>query len=211
MRWVTQARPKIDRLASPWLISRFVDPQAQFLFVPAADIRNTAASTGAIPFDVPLGTPETDLAHPPGGTCFDVIRAKFALNDPALARMAAIVHDADNDNRVGRMPEAAGLRAISLGLANTVRDDQERLAYAMVLYDSLYRWVSRGPDNAEVFARAPALYRAAATIGGWISLRRERRALADLDDRLLRDVGLTREEAEHEFKTPCWRMSRRWP
>jgi hypothetical protein len=166
MRWVTQARPKIDRLASPWLISRFVDPQAQFLFVPAADIRNTAASTGAIPFDVPLGTPETDLAHPPGGTCFDVIRAKFALNDPALARMAAIVHDADNDNRVGRMPEAAGLRAISLGLANTVRDDQERLAYAMVLYDSLYRWVSRGPDNAEVFARAPALYRAAAVASG---------------------------------------------
>lgn len=211
MRWVTQARPKIDRLASPWLISRFVDPEAQFLFVPVADIRGAAASTGAIPFDVPAGTPETDLVHPPGGTCFDVIRARFDLNDPALARMAAIVRDADNDNRAGRMPEAAGLRAISLGLANTVRDDQERLAYAMVLYDSLYRWASRMPSEDEVFARAPVLYRALVTVGVWIQRFRERRALADLDDHLLRDNGLTREDAEREYSTPCWRMRRKWP
>lgn len=209
MRWVTQARPKIDRLASPWLISRFVDPQAQFLFVPTGDIGNTAASTGAIPFDVPAGMPGADLVHPPGGTCFDAIRTKFGLNDLALARLAAIVHDADNDNRIGRMPEAAGLRAISLGLANTVRDDQERLAYAMVLYDSLYRWVSRGPDNARIFAQAPALYRALATVGSWISLRRERRALADLNDHLLRDIRVSRENAERESATPCWRIPRR--
>jgi uncharacterized protein YjiS (DUF1127 family) len=206
MRWVTQARPKIDRLASPWLISRFVDPQAQFLFVAAGDVCNTAAATGAIPFDVPVGTPDADLAHPPGGICFNVIRAKFRLDDPALERMATIVHAADNDNLFGRIPEAAGLRAISLGLARSVRDDQERLAYGLVLYDALYQWASRsGTTEDEVFARAPMLYQALATIGGWTMRFRERRALGELSDHLLRDVGLSREQAEHEAAKPWWR------
>jgi hypothetical protein len=205
MRWVTQARPKIDRLASPWLISRFVDPQAQFLFVPARDIRSAAAATGAIPFDVPEGMPEAELAHPPGGTCFDSIRAKFALRDPALERLAEIVRDADNDNKLGRIPEAAGLRAISLGLANTVRDDHERLAYAMVLYDSLYRWASRMPSEAEIFARAPALYRALCTLGQWLAVSRQRRALAELDRHLRRDIGLTDEQVARESEKPFWR------
>ncbi len=106
MRWVTQRRPKIDRLASPWLISRFVDPQAQFLFVAAGDVCNAAAATGGVPFDVPVGTPGADLVHPPGGTSFDAIRAKFSLNDPALDRIAAIVRDADNDNRFGLVPRS---------------------------------------------------------------------------------------------------------
>lgn len=205
MRWVTQARPKIDRLASPWLISRFVDPQAQFLFVPAADVRGAAAATGAIPFDTPEGMPEADLAHPPGGTCFDSIRAKFALSDPALERLAAIVRDADNDNRFGRSPEAAGLRAIALGMASTVRDDNERLAHAMVMYDSLYRWLSREPSEAAIFARAPALYRALCTLGDWLAKARQRRALAALDRRLLDDIGLTREMAQAETGKPFWR------
>lgn len=205
MRWVTQARPKIDRLASPWLISRFVDPQAQFLFVPAADVRSAAAAAGAIPFDVPDGMPEAELTHPPGGTSFDCIRARFALSDPALERLAAIVRDADNDNRLGRMPEAAGLRAISLGLASTVRDDNERLAYAMVLYDSLYRWLQRAPGEEEVFARAPALYRALCTLGGWLANARQRRALAGLDKHLRRDVGLSDEQAARESEKPFWR------
>ncbi len=204
MRWVTQRRPKIDRLASPWLISRFVDPQAQFLFVPAEDVRNTAAATGAVPFDVPAGTPGADLVHPPGGTSFDAIRARFALNDPVLDRIAAIVRDADNDNRFGLVPEALGLRAISLGLAKSVRDDQERLAYGMVIYDALYRWVSKESQEAEIFARAPALYRALAGVGTWLSRFRERRALGDLSDHLLRDVGLTREQAVREAAKPFW-------
>ncbi len=205
MRWVTQARPKIDRLASPWLIRRFVDPQAQFLFVPAADIGSAAAVTGAIPFDAPAGTPGVDLVHPPGGTCFDCLRAKFALSDPALERLAAIVRDADNDNRFGCSPEAAGLRAIALGMASTVRDDQERLAHAMVLYDSLYRWLSREPSEAEVFARAPALYRALCTLGDWLAKARQRRALAVLDKRLLRDIGVSPEDAAREVAKPFWR------
>lgn len=175
MRWVTQRRPKIDRLASPWLIRRFVDPQAEFLFVAPEDIRNTAAVTGAIPFDVPHGTPESDLTHGPGGTCFDVIRARFALADPGLKRLAAIVRDAQNDNRADGAPEAMGLRAISLGLAGTLRDDNERLDYAMVLYDSLYRWVSRPASEADVFARAPALYRGLCTLADWLMPARARR------------------------------------
>ncbi len=204
MRWVTQRRPKIDRLASPWLISRFVDPQAQFLFVAAENVCKTAAATGAVPFDVPEGTPGADLIHPPGGTSFDAIRARYALDDPSLERIAAIVRDADNDNRFGRVPEALGLRAISLGLAKSVRDDQERLAYGMVLYDALYQWVSREPREAEVFARAPALYHAVSGLALWASRFRERRALTELSDHLLRDVGLTREQAEREAVKPFW-------
>lgn len=87
MRWVTQRRPKIDRLASPWLIRRFVDPQ--FLFVPADQVGKTAAATGAVPFDVPSGTPGADLVHPPGGTSFDAIRAHFQLRDVGLTRYQA--------------------------------------------------------------------------------------------------------------------------
>lgn len=204
MRWVTQRRPKIDRLASPWLISRFVDPEAQFLFVAAGDVRNAAAAAGAIPFDVPVGTPGADLVHPPGGICFNVIRAKFRLDDPALERMAAIVQAAGNDNAFGPVPEAAGLRAISLGLAKSVRDDQERLAYGMVLYDALYQWVSKDTREAEVLARAPAIHKALCALGGWLSRSRERRALGDLNDHLLRDVGITRDEAEREVAKPFW-------
>jgi hypothetical protein len=206
MRWVTQRRPKIDRLASPWLIRRFVDPQAEFLFVPATEVRNTAASAGAIPFDVPLGTPGADLVHPPGGTSFDVIREKFRLDDPALAWLARIVRDADNDNALRRLPEAAGLRAISLGLARRLRDDHERLAYGMVLYDALYEWASRAAGEDAVVARTPRLHQALCVLGAWLSRIRERRALADLDDHLLRDVGLTREQAGREASKPFWHM-----
>jgi hypothetical protein len=180
MRWVTQARPKIDRLASPWLIRRFVDHEAEFLFVPAADVRNAAAAAGAVPFDVP-GAPGVEFNHPPGGTTFDVIRERFQIRDPALDRVAAVVRDADNDNAYGRAPEAAGLRAISLGLVDRLRDDQQRLAHAMVMYDALYEWASRGATEDEVFARAPRLYHAFATIGTWLGDIRERRILRELD------------------------------
>ncbi len=194
MRWVTRRRPKIDRLASPWLISRFVDPQAQFLFVPEAEVCSTAAATGATPFDVPSGTPGADLVHPPGGTSFDAIRTRFALHDPALERIAAIVRDADNDNRFGLVPEALGLRAISLGLARSVRDDQERLAYGLVLYDALYQFVSKEEERASVLGEMLT----------WMSRFRERRSLNDLSDHLLSDVGLTRDQAEREVAKPFW-------
>lgn len=180
MRWVTAERPKIDRLASPWLIRRFVDRQAEFLFVPAAEIRKVAAA-GAIAFDVPGGAPGIDFGHAPGETTFDAIRQKFQLYDPALDRVSAVVRDADNDNVLRRVPEAAGLRAISLGLVDSLRDDQQRLAHALVMYDALYEWASRIAPEEEVFARAPRLYQAFMTIGRWMSDMRERRIRRELD------------------------------
>jgi hypothetical protein len=176
------------------LICRFVDREAQFVFVPPADVVATAASMGAIPFDVPAGTPGVDLVHPPGGTSFDAIRAKIELCDPALDRIADIVRDADNDNCPGLVPEAAGLRAISLGLAKSVRDDQERLTYGLVIYDALYQWAARERRESEVFVRAPALWRSLRRLGTWISRSHEQRGLAELSDHLLRDLGVTREE-----------------
>jgi hypothetical protein len=195
MRWVTAEQPKIDRLASPWLIRRFVDREAEFLFVPAADVRDAAAAAGAVPFDVP-GASGVELNHPPGGTTFDVIRERFQIRDPALDRVAAVVRDADNDNAYGRAPEAAGLRAISLGLVDRLSDDQQRLAHAMVMYDALYEWASKGATEDEVFARAPRLYHAFAVIGTWLGNIRERRILRELDRFGLRHLYPRRGDTE---------------
>jgi hypothetical protein len=180
MRWATHERPKIDRLASPWLIRRFVDREAEFLFLPPTEIRKLAVAGEAIPFDV-HGTPEAELVHGPGETTFDVIRQKFHLYDAALDRVGAVIRDADNDNAFRRVPEAAGLRAISLGLAESLRDDQQRLAHAMVMYDALYEWASRIAAEEAVFARAPRLYRAWCAIDEWMGSIRERRIVRELD------------------------------
>jgi hypothetical protein len=138
MQWVTRQRPKIDRIACPWLISRFIDRDPNFLFVPAAEVRGVANATGAIPFDVP----GVDLWHGGRGCSFELFLAKYRLDDPALKRIAAIVRAADNDN-AATTPEAAGLRAISFGLARSIRDDQARVAQGFVLYDALYRWAQK--------------------------------------------------------------------
>ena len=200
MRWVTQRRPKIDRLASPWPIRRFVDPEAEFLFVPAGEVRRTADATGAIPFDLPSAMAPDDLTHPPGGTSFDAICERFGVRDPALDRVARIVRDADNDNIRRRSPEAAGLRAISLGLAKTVRDDHQRLAHGFALYDALYQWARRAPPKAAGVSFAlPEL------VGDWLSRARQRRALACLDSRLLGDIGLSAVDAQPEIVKPFWR------
>lgn len=205
MRWVTQQRPKIDRLACPWLIRRFIDPTAQFLFVPAPDVAAAAATAGAIPFDTPRDMPGAEFAHPRNGCTFDVLRARFHLDDPALDRIAAIVRAADNDNLLRVVPQAAGLRAISLGLAKAVRDDHERLDYGFVLYDALYDWARKVAPEEEAQAPRPAWQRTLGLLGVWLSHRRERRALADLDARLLRDVGLTAADAWRESQKPFWR------
>jgi hypothetical protein len=107
MQWVTRQRPKIDRLACPWLITRFIDKSSEFLFVPADQVRRLASATGAIPFDVP----GVELSHGPGGCSFNAFLAKYRLKDPALHRVGAIVLAADNGN-LAAAPEAAGLRAI---------------------------------------------------------------------------------------------------
>lgn len=198
MRWVTRQRPKIDRLACPWLISRFIDPNPEFLFVPARDVAGAAASAGAIPFDVP-GIPGAEFWHAEGGCTFDVFRAQFQLDDPALARIAAIVRAADNDNLLRTIPEAAGLRAISLGLARHFRDDHERLQFGLVLYDALYDWARKAPREEA------AIPRGAAAFGTWLGRIRQRRALADLNDRQLSDIGVAPDDARLEASKPFWR------
>ncbi len=147
MKWVTRERPKIDRIACPWLISRFIDRDAQFLYVPAAEVPTTSASTGAIPFDVP----GVELTHIGERCSFDAIVLKYRLQDPALEKLALIVRGADTD-RLDLAPQCAGLIAISLGLADILADDQDLLAQGLVLYDALYAWCRQPAPERHVWS-----------------------------------------------------------
>jgi len=135
MKWVTRERPKIDRLACPWLIHRFIDAEAEIRYVPAAEVLAVAESEGAIPFDVP----GVELTHSGPLCSFDAFLEKYRLEQPALARLAEIVRAADTDT-LDRSAQAAGLLAISLGLGANIGDDQELLKTALPLYDALYTW-----------------------------------------------------------------------
>jgi len=135
MKWVTRERPKIDRIACPWLIQRFIDPAAEFLYVPAAEVLRVAADVGATPYDVP----GVEMGHVGERCSFDAFVAKYRLTDPALARLATIVRGADTD-RLDLAPQSAGLLAISLGLSKTHPDDHAMLAHGRVIYDALYAW-----------------------------------------------------------------------
>lgn len=135
MKWVTRERPKIDRIACPWLVARFVDAQAEFLYVPAGDVLRVAAETGAVPYDVP----GVEMTHVGELCSFDAFIGKYGLADPALAQLATIVRGADT-SRLDLAPQAAGLYAISLGLSHNFSDDQQMLAHGLVLYDALYAW-----------------------------------------------------------------------
>jgi rhodanese-related sulfurtransferase len=137
-RWVTRARPKVDRIACPWLIRRFIDAEAEILYVPAAEVAATAARTGAVPFDVP----GAEFGHEGERCSFDAFLARFELRDPALDRLALIVRGADT-GRAELAPEAAGLLAVSHGLSATIADDAAMLAYGMTLYDALHAWCRR--------------------------------------------------------------------
>lgn len=134
-RWVTRARPKIDRIACPWLIRRFVDPSAQFHYVPAADVLSAAEKLDAIPFDIP----GVDFSHHDERCSFDAMIGHFDLEDPALHRLADIVRGADT-SCLDLTAQSAGLYAISLGLGDLIEDDHALLAAGMRLYDALYRW-----------------------------------------------------------------------
>jgi AraC-like DNA-binding protein len=135
MQWITREHPKIDRLACPWLIRRFIDPEAEILYVPATEVVATAEATGATPFDVP----EVEFSHYGSDCTFDYFLKKYQLHDPALHAMAPIVRGADTDNHA-LAQQAAGLWAISAGLAYNIRDDQQLLQQGLVLYDALYSW-----------------------------------------------------------------------
>lgn len=135
MKWVTRERPKIDRLACPWLIRRFIDADAEIHYVPASRVLAVAKDEGAIPFDVP----GVELTHSGTRCSFDAFLEKYHLEDAALARLAEIVRAADTDT-LDRSPQAPGLLAISLGLGANIPDDQELLKTALPLYDALYTW-----------------------------------------------------------------------
>lgn len=135
MRWVTRERPKIDRIACPWLIARFIDKEPEFLYVPSNKVLDTAKETGAIPYDIP----GVEMGHDGELCSFDTFLHKYKLSDPALQQLATIVRGADTD-RLDLAPQAAGLLAISLGLSRNFSNDHEMLEHGMVIYDALYSW-----------------------------------------------------------------------
>ncbi len=135
MKWVTRERPKIDRIACPWLIARFVDKNPEFLYVPSKEVMSTARETGAVPYDVP----GVELTHDGDLCSFDAFLKKYELRDPALEQLATVVRGADTD-RLDLAPQASGLLAITLGLSHNIRDDHEMLKLGMVIYDALYSW-----------------------------------------------------------------------
>jgi hypothetical protein len=145
MKWVTRERPKIDRIACPWLIARFIDKAPEFLYVPADEVMNVAQAQGAIPYDVP----GVELGHVGELCSFDAFLKKYRLTDPALQRLAAIVRGADT-GRPALTPQSHGLLAISLGLSRNFADDHEMLSHGMVMYDALYAWCRELPGADDV-------------------------------------------------------------
>jgi len=135
MKWITRSGAKVDRVACPWLIRRFIDMEAEFLFVPKEKVREEAKLRDAIPFDVD----GVELGHHGADCSFESIVKKYRLTDPALLELAKIVHGADTQDPTP-VPASAGLRAIAEGMALTVPDDREKLAKAFPVYDALYAW-----------------------------------------------------------------------
>ncbi|OLB96758.1 MAG: hypothetical protein AUH30_11810 [Candidatus Rokubacteria bacterium 13_1_40CM_68_15] len=133
MKWITRERARVDRIACPWLISRFVDPKPEFLFVPASQVVDAARREGAIPYDIP----NVELGHQGPRCSFDAFIDRYELVDPALATLAAIVRGADTDDR-GLTPESAGLYAAATGFQAISRDDHDNMARQFPMYDALY-------------------------------------------------------------------------
>ncbi len=135
-KWVTRERPKIDRIACPWLILRFIDPKAEFLYVPGAEVFATAAREGAVAYDIP-GAP---FEHNGPYCSFDAFVERFGLTAPGLDRLAMIVRGADT-SRLDLTPQSPGLYALSLGLSRMYADDHEMLRAGLVMYDAFYAWI----------------------------------------------------------------------
>jgi hypothetical protein len=141
MKWITREHVKVDRVACPWLIRRYIDPDAEFIFVPASDVEKVAQREGATPFD----TEGARLGHRDGRCSFETIIEEYELleRDPTLARMAAIVHGADVTADLDTVPEARGLKAIAEGFGFVHPDDHAILAAEMPIYDALHAWCGR--------------------------------------------------------------------
>ncbi|MEK6575654.1 MAG: chromate resistance protein ChrB domain-containing protein [Chloroflexota bacterium] len=136
MKWLTRSHVHVDRVACPWLITRFVDNEAEFLFVPKNQVDKAAAETGAIPFDAP----GVELGHHEGRCSFESIMLRYDLKDPGLMRLAKIVHAADVAEDIDTDPLARGLEAIASGFSLRYPDDEENLAHQFAVYDALYAW-----------------------------------------------------------------------
>lgn len=136
MKWVTRSHVHVDRVACPWLITRFIDSQSEFLFVPKSEVERVARETPAIPFDVP----NVELGHVDGRCSFESIIVKYGLTDAALLRLAKIVHAADIESDLGTDPLARGLEAIATGFSLRFPDDTENLEHQFEVYDALYAW-----------------------------------------------------------------------
>jgi hypothetical protein len=150
MKWITRERPKIDRIACPWLIARFIDEQPEFVYVPSDQVLAAAERTGAIPYDVP----DVELSHEGELCSFDAFLRKYALDEPELQELAAIVRGADT-GRLDLAPQAPGLLALSLGLSALFEDDHEMLRHGMVMYDALYAWLKNARDETHGWPPRP--------------------------------------------------------
>ena len=144
MKWVTRSHVHVDRVACPWLITRFIDNEAEFLFVPKSEIDRVVKERGAIPFDAP----GVELGHHEGRCSFESIIQKYGLKEPGLLRLAQIVHSADVSEDIDKDPIARGLEAIASGFSLRYPDDEENLSIQFEIYDALYAWcrlqVARG-------------------------------------------------------------------
>ena len=136
MLWVTRSHVHVDRVACPWLITRFVDSEADFLFVPTNQIEKAVVESGAIPFDAP----GVELGHVEGRCSFESIIHKYGLKEPGLLRLAKVVHAADISDEIDKDPIARGLEAIASGFSLRFPEDSENLAHQFDLYDALYAW-----------------------------------------------------------------------
>lgn len=135
MKWITREKPKIDRIACPWLIKKFIDPNAEFLYVPSQEVMRVAKDQGATPYDVP----GVELTHDGPLCSFDAFIKKYELNDPALNHLAEIVRAADTDT-LENSAQASGLLAITLGLSRNFENDHRMLEIGMTIYEALYSW-----------------------------------------------------------------------
>jgi hypothetical protein len=136
VKWITRERPKVDRIACPWLIARFIDREPEFLFVPPTEVKARATELCAIPYDVE----GVELTHDGPLCSFDALLKKYELTDTALHDLAVIVRGADTA-RPDLAPECAGLLAVSLGLSQLFKDDHEQLRHGLIVYDALYAWL----------------------------------------------------------------------
>ncbi len=136
MKWITRSHVSVDRVACPWLISRFVDSEAEFIFVPKSEIDRISKEIQAIPFDAP----GVELGHQDGKCSFETIIAKYGLSEPGLLRLAKIVHAADISAEMDTDPIARGLKAIATGYSLRFPEDLENLSHQFEVYDALYAW-----------------------------------------------------------------------